>query len=126
MELNALNHTDVRSLRSQPLSGSDQVKRAEEVQEKFNQFVGEMFFGQLMKAMRSTQGKPAYFHGGRAEEVFQGQLDQMMAEEMTEASADQIADPMFRQQFPREAAILDGARQTSQATVADLIQLRRR
>ena len=51
-----------------------------ELRETFQQFVGEAFFGQLMKAMRSSVGKPAYFHGGRAEEVFQGQLDQLLAE----------------------------------------------
>ena len=102
------------------------MARAEEVQEKFRQFVGEMFFGQLMKAMRSTQDKPAYFHGGRAEEVFQGQMDQLMAEEMTEASADQIADPMFRQQFPRQAALLDAAREAERTSLEDLQYLSRR
>ena len=126
MELNSLQHSDIRSLRPQPFSQAEQVHGAEEVKEKFNQFVGEMFFGQLMKAMRSTQEKPAYFHGGRAEEVFQGQLDQLMAEEMTKASAEQIADPMFRQQFPREAAILDAQAKQDQPSVADLVQLRRR
>ena len=34
-------------------------------------------------------------HGGRVEEVFQKQLDQVMVEELTEASADSIASPMF-------------------------------
>jgi len=66
-----------------------------EVKEKFTQFVGETFFTQLISSMRSAQEKPAYFHGGRAEEVFQGQLDQMMAQELTKASAEQFADPMF-------------------------------
>jgi hypothetical protein len=61
----------------------------------FNQFVGEAFFGQLMKSMRASVGKPAYFHGGRAEEVFQGQLDQVLAEKISEASADRFAGPMF-------------------------------
>jgi hypothetical protein len=57
----------------------------------------------MLKAMRATVGKPAYFHGGHAEEVFQAQLDQTMAEHMTEASASKLADPMFERQFPHLA-----------------------
>src|SRR6185369_1678441 len=72
-----------------------------ELHDRFTQFVGEAFFGQMMKAMRSTVGKPAYFYGGRAEEVFQGQLDQTMAEHLTKASASKFAEPMFERQFPQ-------------------------
>jgi hypothetical protein len=49
----------------------------------------------MMSSMRSTVGKPAYFHGGRAEEVFSEQLDQVMVERISEASASSVADPMF-------------------------------
>jgi len=63
--------------------------------EAFTDFVGQTMFGQALSSMRKTLDKPAYFHGGRAEEVFQGQLDQMLAEELTEASADSFAGPMF-------------------------------
>jgi len=66
-----------------------------ELREAFDRFVGETFFGQLLSAMRKTVGKPAYFHGGRAEEVFQGQLDQILSERMSQASAHSFADPMF-------------------------------
>ena len=66
-----------------------------ELREAFDQFVGETFYAQLLGSMRKTVGKPAYFHGGRAEEVFQGQLDQVLAEQMTKASADQFTGPMF-------------------------------
>lgn len=74
------------------------------LRETFTQFVGETFFGQMIKAMRSTVGKAAYFHGGRAEEVFQGQLNQAMAEHLTKVSASRISEPMFERQFPRLAA----------------------
>src|SRR3954468_1952770 len=76
---------------------------SDEVRDKFTQFVGEAFFGQMTKAMRSTVGKPAYFYGGRAEEVFQGQLDQTMAQHLMKASASKFADPMFERQFPQFA-----------------------
>ncbi len=73
------------------------------MREKFTQFVGEAFYGQMLKAMRSTVNKPAYFNGGRAEEAFQGQLDQTIAQEMTKASASKLAAPMFERQFPHLA-----------------------
>jgi peptidoglycan hydrolase FlgJ len=91
----------------------------EELRQRFTQFVGEAFFGQMIKAMRATTGKPAYFHGGRAEEVFQGQLDQKLAEHLTEASADRFAEPMFERQFPRLAT------RDEQPDVSQLAQLRR-
>ena len=75
---------------SQPVSGgSDELKKA------FEDFVGQTFFAEMIKAYRSSQQPSAYFHGGRAEEIFQGQLDQVLAEELSKASASQIADPMF-------------------------------
>jgi hypothetical protein len=74
-----------------------------ELRATFTQFVGETFYGQMIKAMRSTVGKPAYFHGGRGEEVFRGQLDQTLAEHMSKATADRFADPLFDRQFPHLA-----------------------
>lgn len=66
-----------------------------ELREKFDQFVGGSLFGQMLKGMRKSLGKPAYFHGGRAEEVFQGQLDQLLVEKLSDASAEQISEPLF-------------------------------
>jgi|SRR3989304_3772717 len=66
-----------------------------ELRKAFDAFVGETFFGQLLRSMRKTVGKPAYFHGGRAEEIFQQQLDQVLAQKVTEASADRFTGPMF-------------------------------
>src|SRR5690606_35299167 len=37
------------------------VGKAREVREAFTQFVGETFYGHMLKSMRSTVGKPAYF-----------------------------------------------------------------
>lgn len=65
------------------------------VREAFDDFVGQTFFGQMLSSMRETVGKPAYFHGGRMEEAFQGQLDQLLAEKLSDASAEQFSNPMF-------------------------------
>lgn len=61
----------------------------------FQDFVGQTFFAEMIKSYRSTQQEAAYFNGGRAEKIFQGQLDQTLAEELSQRSADKIADPMF-------------------------------
>ncbi|MCC9607669.1 rod-binding protein [Blastopirellula sp. JC732] len=68
-----------------------------EVREKFDQFVGESLFGQMLKTMRKSVGKSAYFNGGRGEEVFQSQLDQLLVEKLSQASAQELSGPMFEQ-----------------------------
>jgi Rod binding domain-containing protein len=99
--------------------GDVKTQATDELRERFTQFVGEAFFGQMLKAMRATVGKPAYFHGGRAEEVFQGQLDQKLAEHLTEASAERFAEPMFERQFPHLTE------KTGSSELSQLMQLRR-
>ena len=66
-----------------------------ELRKAFNSFVGQTFFGQMLKAMRKTVGKPAYFHGGRAEEIFRQQLDQVLGEKLSRASGEKFSGPMF-------------------------------
>ncbi len=74
---------------------SESVEKPGDLREAFDNFVGQTFFQQMLSAMRKTVDKPAYFHGGRTEEVFQGQLDQVLSEHMTKASAHEFTDPMF-------------------------------
>ncbi|MCB9941457.1 MAG: rod-binding protein [Planctomycetaceae bacterium] len=71
------------------------VEEPSELREAFDNFVGQTFFQQMLSAMRKTVDKPAYFHGGRTEEVFQGQLDQVLSEHLTKAAADEFTDPLF-------------------------------
>lgn len=66
-----------------------------ELREKFEEFVGTVFFGQFMKALRSTVGKPAYFHGGQAEEIFQGQLDQTLIEQVAGSGRGNFGSVLF-------------------------------
>jgi hypothetical protein len=82
-------------LHAAPTPPAPQVHDERTARETFDQFVGQTFFGQLISSMRQTVGKPAYFHGGRAEEIFQGQLDQVMAEDMTKSCAEEFTDPMY-------------------------------
>jgi Rod binding domain-containing protein len=73
------------------LNGKDKA----ELRQAFDSFVGETFFGQMIKEMRKSVGKSAYFNGGRAEEIYQEQLDQALAKNISHASADQFTGPMF-------------------------------
>jgi flagellar protein FlgJ len=102
------------------------VADAQKVHDKFSEFVGEAFYGQIMKSMRSTVGKPAYFNGGRGEEVFQSQLDQHLAQEFARDSGDRFAEPMFEQQFPHHAKILREAKQQTGANSLDNLNNLRR
>lgn len=104
------------------------VEEAREVRDAFTAFVGETFYSQMLKSMRTSVGKPAYFHGGQAEEVFRGQLDQTLSEQMTRASADQFAGPMFELQFPELASVLREHEQngSERGSLSSLAQLSRR
>ena len=66
------------------------------MREAFQDFVGQTFYGQLLSAMRKTVDKPAYLHGGRAEEIFQNQLDQVLSEKLSDASAKSFTEPMYQ------------------------------
>jgi hypothetical protein len=78
-----------------PGSQPNAVPASPQLREVFDDFVGQTFYGQMLSAMRSTVRPAAYFHGGRAEEVFQRQLDQVLAEKMADASAQQFTQPLF-------------------------------
>lgn len=86
--LTALQSATDSSLTSGP-GGQGDLKDA------FQDFVGQTFFGEMIKAFRTTQQPSKYFHGGRAEEIFQGQFDQVLSETLSDSSAEQIANPMY-------------------------------
>ncbi len=78
------------------LAGSAPVRPGDvETKQKFQEILGELLFGQMLKSMRRTIDQPAYFHGGRAEEVFTQQLDQVLAQEMGRSAGEQFLGPMF-------------------------------
>ena len=85
---------------SRPLSAEDL-----EVKETFKQSVGGTFFKQMLKALRSTQGKPAYFHGGQAEEFFQARMDDQIAEDMAHRQGDAFTEPLFTAYMRSNASV---------------------
>ncbi len=103
MSMPSLPHTSVELAASKlvkpeqagDLSAASEQQAPDELKQAFQDFVGQTLFSQMIKAVRSTQQAAPYFHGGRAEEIFQGQLDQVLSEEISESSAAKISDPMF-------------------------------
>lgn len=126
MKINPAQLGVVNPLRPAARSGEALAADARKLQAAYRDFVGKTFFGEMLKSMRTTVGKPAYFHGGQAEEVFRSQLDQHLADHMSAASADKLADPMFRLQFPQQAALVEQEDRQIAATLTDLDGLRRR
>jgi hypothetical protein len=95
MQINAASLTMPTTSREAPAGLISKKSSSAETKKAFTDFVGQTMFGQTLASMRKTVDKPAYFHGGRAEEVFQGQLDQVLSEKLSEASADTFAGPMY-------------------------------
>ncbi len=66
-----------------------------DLRQAFRAFTAGTFYREMIKALRKTQHKPAYFHGGMAEDIFQAHLDQTVAESLAEKSGDQWVGPLF-------------------------------
>lgn len=109
-----MNPITLNSLTSQAASrpqaltqtNAEDVREARELKEAYSQFVGEAFYGQLLKSMRESVGEPAYFHGGSAERQFQSMLDQQMASDMAVREGTGIAEKLFEHEFPQQAKLL--------------------
>lgn len=72
-----------------------------ELRSTFRRLVGQVFYGQLLKSLRQGVGKPAYLHGGQAEDLFQAQLDQHLVETFSEHANNSWFEELF-QQFERQ------------------------
>jgi Rod binding domain-containing protein len=68
-----------------------------ELEPTFKRVVGNVFYGQLLKSMRQGAGKPAYIHGGQAEDLFQSQLDQVLVEKLSGHEGGPWMDELFQQ-----------------------------
>lgn len=97
MSIASINFQAAAPIAKQPTApkASDAAADDPKLRETFDTFVGETLFGQMLKEMRKSIGKTPYFHGGRGEEVFQQQLDQVLAQKMSKASADKLTGPMY-------------------------------
>ena len=63
--------------------GTGQPKpSAADVNDKFNQYLNQTMVGTMLKEARKSSQMSPYFSGGRGEEVFGAQLDQVLAEKI--------------------------------------------
>ena len=69
----------------------------------------------MLSSMRKTVGKAAYFDGGRGEEIFRGQLDQVMSQKLAESTRQDFHRPDVRAVFAA-AEVTACARPASDAT----------
>ncbi len=65
------------------------------LEQAFQDFVAGTFYKEMLKSLRRSHTKPAYFHGGPAEELFQNQLDQTMAESLAREHGRSFSGPLF-------------------------------
>jgi peptidoglycan hydrolase FlgJ len=75
-------------------AGSQSVSEKAAAEQKFNEVLGEVMFGTMLKTVRQAKHKPAYFYGGRTEEVFGQQLDQLLAEKISKTSAGRLGNSL--------------------------------
>jgi len=93
MNLSSLQPVSVQAV-SQTAAGMPQSPD-DEARETFTKTLGEMLFREMIKSMRRTVDEPAYFHGGRAEEMFTSQLDQLLSEKMGQTHGEEYFGPMY-------------------------------
>jgi Rod binding domain-containing protein len=65
------------------------------LKQAFTDFVAGTFYQTMMKSLRKLHDKPAYLHGGQAEEFFQAQLDQTVAADLARQHGDRLAEPLW-------------------------------
>jgi Rod binding domain-containing protein len=85
--------------------------RALQVREKFQDFAAGTFYKEMLKSLRSGQKHSKYFYGKQAEEIFRGQFDQQIAEDMARQHGAAFANPLF-EAYSRQTG-LDQPSQTS-------------
>jgi len=93
-ELNAINAGTMHSPRDRALG---------RLRETVDQVLGSVFYGPLLRGVRSSSLKGSVGHGGRGEDIFQAQLDQIFAERAGQAGSGGLGDTLY-DRFARAAA----------------------
>ena len=100
-----------------PVPGSPQPSEHPQLRQAVDQLVGSVFYGAMLRSLRASTMKGEYGHGGRGEEVFQAQLDQIIAERagqsqrysLNHAIYDRLAQQQSRIEQPSQ---VEGSKQT--------------
>lgn len=68
----------------------------EKLQSKFQDFAAGTFYKEMLKSLRKMHKKPAYVYGGHAEDIFQGQMDQQVAEDLAHSKGSQVSGSLYQ------------------------------
>lgn len=71
------------------------------MRDRIGEIVGQIFYGTLIKEMHASKIKGKYLHGGRGEEIFQGQLGMELAMRAGRAPNSAIADRLYESMAKR-------------------------
>jgi Rod binding domain-containing protein len=92
---------------------------APDLQGTFQKAVAGLFFGELLKSLRSTVGEPAYIHGGQAEKLFEGQLDQILSENLATTQGGAFVGELYDQFRAQLGLPLEKSAQAAETIQAD-------
>ncbi len=65
------------------------------LRERVGEFVGNIFYGTLLKELQNSTIRSELFHGGRGEEAFRSMLNMELARRMGQSPDDPIANHMY-------------------------------
>jgi len=97
---------------SSSTSSAAQTKALSELRTTVDHVVGSVFFEPLLRSMRNSVLKSTIGHGGRGEEIFQGQLDQVFAEQAGRSAAGSLNETLVAR-FSRAAIAHATARKSN-------------
>lgn len=64
--------------------------------EAFQSAVAGTFFKMMLKSLHKMHDKPAYFHGGQAEEAFQNRMNELLAEDFARTHGAPLVESLYR------------------------------
>jgi len=84
-----------------------------EARKRVGEFVGNIFYGTLIRQMQASKFKTRYLSGGRGEEVFQGQLGLELAQRLGRSVSDPVSNKLF--ESIQRRLVKDGRMKADQA-----------
>ena len=91
--------TELRTgdLAAWPARPAEQPSKTEQLQNAAQKWVGQTFFGTMLKQMRNSPFKSEIFSGGRGGEAFTSMFDQQLAERMARGAGRSLSNSIVRQ-----------------------------
>jgi hypothetical protein len=78
-----------------------------ELKKVFTEFAAGTFYKEMLGSLRKGAGKPAYFDGSYAEDVFRAEMDRHIADNLASEHGEAFAGPLY-DNFARQ--VLGGGR----------------